>query len=411
MAPVLFPPGFAGVRHLHGDAERAEEASWEEWIEEVGEAMIDEAEARDGVEEHSLEGDRPPDLSPEELEKVDLESDIVELTRLEKMGVLRRVLPDEDVSQYSFLTTKVVRDWRKRPGWTRRSRLVAREYRTWTAWSQELFAPASTLATINSLIALAISEDLEVVSIDIKDAYLNVKQKTPVIIHVDGRLMGQATPEPVAFVLERMLPGQRAAAGEWFLFMKELLGEAKMEGFIKEPTLFVQAVPDSRAKLILHADDGLLASTKAEREKLIEKLGEHVEVKVSDVLTKDGGEVEFLKRRYVATDQGVYMFSNNKHTEGLIEAVGDLVKERDTPADQSFLEPDESKELSSEKAKVFKECVGRLLYLSHSRPDLQFATCVLSSKMARPTQTSWKWLLKTVGYLVKALGAERDHRD
>ena len=127
-----------------------------------------------------------------------------------------------------------------------------------------------------------------------------------------------------------------------------------------------------------------------------------MEVKVSDVLTKDGGEVEFLKRRYVATDQGVYMFSNNKHTEGLIEAVGDLVKERDTPADQSFLEPDESKELSSEKAKVFKECVGRLLYLSHSRPDLQFATCVLSSKMARPTQTSWKWLLKTVGYLVKA---------
>ena len=212
MAPVLFPPGFAGVRHLHGDTERAEEASWEEWIEEVGEAMIDEAEARDGVEEHSLEGDRPPDLSPEELEKVDLVSDIVELTRLEKMGVLRRVLPDEDVSQHSFLTTKVVRDWRKRPGWTRRSRLVAREYRTWTAWSQELFAPASTLATINSLIALAISEDLEVVSMDIKDAYLNVKQKTPVIIHVDGRLMGQATPEPVAFVLERMLPGQRAAA-------------------------------------------------------------------------------------------------------------------------------------------------------------------------------------------------------
>ena len=45
MAPVLFPPGFAGVRHLHGDTERAEEASWEEWIEEVGEAIIDEAEA------------------------------------------------------------------------------------------------------------------------------------------------------------------------------------------------------------------------------------------------------------------------------------------------------------------------------------------------------------------------------
>ena len=221
------------------------------------------------------------------------------------------------------------------------------------------------------------------------------------IIHVDGRLMGNESSEPVAFVLERMLPGQRAAAGEWFLFMKELLSGARMEGFVKEPTLFVNKDPENKTKLILHADDGLLGATKAEREKLIEKLSEHVEVKVSDVLTKHGGEVEFLKRRYVGTEAGVYMFSNAKHAEGLIEAVGDHVKEKDTPADQSFLEPDETQALSTEKAKIFKECVGRLLYLSHSRPDLQFATCVLSSKMSQPTQGSWKWLLKTVGYLVK----------
>ena len=119
-------------------------------------------------------------------------------------------------------------------------------------------------------------------------------------------------------------------------------------------------------------------------------------MQTSEVLTKDAGDTEFLKRRYVSAPDGTYVFSSAKHAEALIAAIGDHVKERDTPTDQSFMENDESNELGVAKAKVFKEAVGRLLYLSHSRPDLQFAMYVLSSKMARPTVMAWKWLLKTV---------------
>ncbi|CAE7303029.1 unnamed protein product [Symbiodinium sp. CCMP2456] len=373
------------------------EASWETWIEEVGDALVNEEENFDVDDAYIFDGERPPDLSFEELYMMDLESDKKELDRLEGMGVLRRVKPDEDVTSYAFLTTKVVRDWRRRPTWVRRSRLVAREFKSWSSWSQELFAPASTLATINSLITVAMAEDLEVVSIDIKDAYLNVKQRAPVVIHVDGRLMGHDTAEPVAFILERMLPGQRAAAGEWFLFMKELLGGACLEGYIKEPTLFVHKGPTAKTKLILHADDGLLGSTREEREHLVAKLEEHVTVQVSDVLTKNSGEIEFLKRRYVGTPDGVYMFSNVKHAEALIAAVGDDAKERDTPADQSFTEVDSSKDLEPSKSKLYKEAVGRLLYLSHSRPDLQYATCILASKMSRPTQAREGWCQPLLG--------------
>ena len=37
------------------------------------------------------------------------------------------------ISNHELLTTKLVRDWRKRPNWVRRSRLVAREFRTLAA--------------------------------------------------------------------------------------------------------------------------------------------------------------------------------------------------------------------------------------------------------------------------------------
>ena len=127
-------------------------------------------------------------LLPDELAKVDLESDRLELTCPIEMGAVRAPHDDEDSSGYGFLTR------RKRPGWIRRSRLVAREFRTWTPWTQELFAPASSLAVVHSVLALAMSKGLEVVTLDIKDAYLNVPQKAPVIIEVDAQLLGDGTP-------------------------------------------------------------------------------------------------------------------------------------------------------------------------------------------------------------------------
>ena len=314
------------------------------------------------------------------------------------MGVLRRLRPQEDRNQYDFLTTKVVRDWRKRPTWIRRSRLVAREFKTWTPWTQELFAPASSLGVIHGLMSYAQSRGLELVTLDVKDAYLTVKQKAPVIVEVDARLFGENEVGKIPYVLERLLPGQRIAASEWFQFMKGMLEEAGMSAFAKEPTLFKNSNGGNGA-LVLHADDGLLASTAEERRALMKKLGNQVKVQVSDPLKEVGDEIEFLKRKYTLTKDGIVMYSGRRHLEGLLNSLGPNLKERDTPADPSFLEIDLTDELPLQKSKQYKECVGRLLYLSHTRPDIQFGVCVLASKMSRPTTMALKWLLRVVGYL------------
>ena len=346
-------------------------------------------------------GESPPHLSDEDLAKVDYDSDKFELERLVAMGAVRPPRTDEDISTYETLTTKIVRDWRRRPGWTRRSRLVAREFRSWTPWTQELFAPASCLSVVHSFISLALSKGLEITTLDIKDAYLNVKQKAPVIIQVDAELFGDGERGQVPFILERLLPGQRVAASEWFGYMKDLLGKCGLQGFAKEPTLFHHSAPGNDTSLVLHADDGLLASTPEERDALMQTLGAKVKVQVSEPLKETGSELEFLKRKYIKVPEGVLMYSGRKHLDGLLDALGAGLKERDTPADSSFLEPDTGRELNNEQAKVFKECVGRLLYLSHTRADIQFATCVLASKMSSPTITSMKWLQRVVGYLLR----------
>ena len=209
--------------------------------------------------------------------------------------------------------------------------------------------------------ALAQSRGLELVTLDIKDAYLNVPQKAKATIQVDAALFGMLCGGLITFALERLLPGRRIAASEWFVFIKGILVEAGLRGFEKEPTLFRAEVKDDDSNLVLHADDGLLASTAETRKQLVAKLGKRVKVQVSEPTKDVGDELEFLKRRYVKVENGIIMYSDRRHLERLLEALGNI-KERDAPVDQTFLDAD-SDVLPASKAPVFKECVGRLLYL------------------------------------------------
>ena len=225
-------------------------------------------------------------------------------------------------------------------------------------------------------------------SLDIKDAYLQVPQPSPAVITVDAKVFGSEQEGQVTYVLERLLPGQRVGASAWYTFAKEMLEESGMENFPKEPTLFRSRSTSERSGMILHADDGLLASSRRERERLLEEIGNKVTLQVSRALVEIGDEIEFLKRRYILTKEGLVVFPSDRYTEALFAGVGKDAKERDAPADASFLEPDSSKELNASDARLYREAVGRLLYLSHSRGDIQFATCILSSKMSK-SQRPW----------------------
>ncbi|CAE7781054.1 GIP [Symbiodinium sp. CCMP2592] len=400
LAQAGFPE--KGVNEVHGDIPNEELAGLAEWEADLETAMEDEwynAEG-DGDEpwwdEH---GEKPPEVTEEELRTIDRQADLTELNRLIEMGVARFPTENEDLSEHTLLTTKLVRDWRRRPGWIRRARLVAREFRTLAAWSSEMFAPASTLGTVHTLISYAITNNLQLTTLDVKDAYLNVDQPGKAIIQVDAGLLEEGAVGFKTLVLNKLLPGQLVGASAWFDCASSMLSEARLENFPKEPTVFKTTDKGGKSAIILHADDGLLASSASERERIVKVVSSKVVVQVGEPMIHKGDHFEFLKRRYVKTKDGVAVFSNAKYLEALIKAAGPNIKSRDSPADASFQEVDATKELDPTKAKTYKECVGRLLYLSHSRADIQMAVCVLASRMACPTVGAYKQLLRVIGYL------------
>ena len=61
--------------------------------------------------------------------------------------------------------------------------------------------------------------------------------------------------------------------------------------------------------------------------------------------------------------------------------------------------PDEEQFLDESMAKVFRSCVGKALYLSFDRPDIQHAVRELTKEMKAPTATGMNALRRLARYV------------
>eukprot|EP00435_Cladocopium_sp_Y103_P028418 s2167_g7.t1 len=157
--------------------------------------------------------EQPPDPGDE----VDKLADEVEINRLLEMKVLVASSDYSGDDVKGRLTTKFVKDWRKkvyvslsgesRERWMRRSRLVAREYAN--TKRDDTFSPATGAHTSNLLPVYFL--DLQVqckeldesyqpvlASLDIKDAFLQVEQEQP----IEATLWGSSS---ICFLKKRLV--------------------------------------------------------------------------------------------------------------------------------------------------------------------------------------------------------------
>ena len=170
---------------------------------------------------------RGPQVSEEELQVLDQQAMLAEVSRLDDLQVLANVEPSDNIEEAVKLDTRIVFDWRFREScWIRRARLVAREFRGGAASPMETFSPTSPLSFIKLLLSLSIAMRLMVSVMDISDAFLQVKQREFVVIEVPSwvRTILQQ-PNLMFWKRQRCLPGQRNAALEWNRHFSKLCAE------------------------------------------------------------------------------------------------------------------------------------------------------------------------------------------
>ncbi|CAE7034963.1 GIP [Symbiodinium sp. CCMP2592] len=341
---------------------------WDEIFEETWqiEGVLQEAGRRKYEE-------GPPVLDDEALAALDAEMDEVEIQRLLGMKVLEEIGPDEDVSDMYRLGCKNVRDWRFRGGWTRRSRLVAKEFRFLQPYMENLYSPASLSSTQRLLAGLCCcNPQLRLYSGDIKDAYLTVKQRRKTyIVSSSGRM----------YRLHYNLPGQRAGARDWHEKLKAVLESDGLRAFEGAPALFYE--PQS-----------LLVSTHVDDLQQTSSFG------VEGPCTPWSGECRFLKRKFAGINGSIVIEQDGKHVEKLISLVGvERESGKQTPCPMNPNDVKSVKPLAAEKHPTYRTCIGILLYLGPDRPECLYAIKLLSAKTSCPTEHEWHLLKHLVKYL------------
>ena len=261
-----------------------------------------------------------PELSANELQRLDSIADQVEVERLSGLQVLQEDNLPHDAKS---LSTRFVRTWREKKDkqgntiWLRRIRLVAREY-TWLQPDREaLFSPATSNIASRILpvcfLALREHQDTMMVAIDVKDAFLTVKQEQPTRARCTD-----ASGRSVSYSLGRVLSGQRDGSLLWHRDLVKFVGESSlgMEEFEAYPSILRSKL--GYCLLMIHVDDLLVVgSRKAVTEELIPHMQSRYEVSI-EIMSNAGDELTFLKRTHQLLESGRMVVKiHGKHLDQL----------------------------------------------------------------------------------------------
>ena len=332
--------------------------------------------------------DKPPDLGPDELAQVEAEAAQTEILRLIDMGVLRRPNLEEDINQIPTLTTRLVCDWRFRQNaWVRRARLVARDFNWLELNRSDTFAPTGTQSTMRLIPALSQLQQWSMRVADVKDAYLMCDQPKSVKVVLSMELAKQLGVDR-EWVLGKVLPGQREGAAVWFNDLKSKLKAADLLQCPEAPTIWTNS--SRTLSLMVHVDDIVMGGIESELDRVETFLKEHYKLSV-----ESGDTLSFLKRSIEIVDGTTRIRVNPKYIDGLVSLLGG-VRRRRTPGDLII---DNNLLETEEEVKLFRSCVGTLLYVSGDRPDVQYLIKELAAKLQTPTKGAMATLYNLVGYM------------
>lgn len=255
----------------------------------------------------------------------------------------------------------------------------------------ETFAPVAKMVTVRLFLAVAAAKDWELHQMDVHNAFLhgdldeNIYMKPPPGFHT-------STPGMVCR-LRKSLYGLRQAPRCWFA---KLAGSLKRYGFqqsYSDYSLFTMIRGDIHLTVLVYVDDLLISGNCSTAISAFKSyLSDEFHMKDLGVLKY------FLGIEVARAPEGIFL-CQRKYTLDIIEDTG-LLKARPAsfPMEQNHtLAKSTSPILAAPES--YRRLVGRLLYLSFTRPDLSYAVHILSQFMQQPRIDHWEAALRVVRYL------------
>ncbi|PNX90529.1 putative copia-type protein, partial [Trifolium pratense] len=230
----------------------------------------------------------------------------------------------------------------------------------------------------------------------INNAFLNGDLSEEVYMHIPQGLPRQGG--NLVCRLNKSLYGLRQASRQWFNKFSSTILKLGFKQSSADHSLFTKGQGANFLVLLVYVDDILVAGPNCTLIKDVQDmLQQHFKLKIF------GDPKYFLGLEITKSEKGIYLCQRKYTLQLLLDTGFTSAKPAPVPMNPSVHFNDDDEELLQDVSQ-YRRLIGRLIYLTISRPDITYAVNRLSQFMAKPKTVH----LQAVHHLLQYLKATAD---
>jgi hypothetical protein len=255
----------------------------------------------------------------------------------------------------------------------------------------QTFSPVAKMTTIRTVLVVASIQNWHIHQLDVDNAFLHGDLDEDVYMQIPQGLPG--TTDKQVCKLRKSLYGLKQASRQWYEKLSQFLTSIGYKHMPSDPTLFTKSTNTSFTTLLVYVDDIVLTGNFI-TDILDTKSQLHKTFGIKDI-----GVLKFFLGLEVAHSQQGITLCQRKYCLDLLTETGTLeCKPSSIPMDPSNrLHHDDSGSYPS--ITEYRALIGKLLYLTSTRPDIAFPVQQLSQFLDAPTNAHFKAAHKVLRYL------------
>ena len=244
------------------------------------------------------------------------------------------------------------------------------------------------------LLGLAGCRDYAIGSADIAHAFMATPLRVRDVIIKLPLSVSSMRGEGMYIWLRKALNGLRKSSQDWVYFLSSIVKKvgSGLASCSLEPCLFTGVLPSGPCGLLCYVDDLLLIAPKVEDViSVFDQIGKSVTLKKTGLVndSSKGGSLRFLGRAISRQkgDSSVLVSYPSDYLDTTFAAYGlkEKVGNNNPPDIGAYVEKPDGVPLSPEAYARFRSALGKVAWLTQTRPDLRAYISILACQQASPS--------------------------